>query len=64
METKNEVTGGLIARIICGALQGVCLIMMFFFGWLGTKMEIPDGATYFWLYGNVLLSIPQFIIKG
>jgi hypothetical protein len=47
--------------IIILTLQFMCILMGFFMGWLGTKMEIPDEATDWWISGSWILAIIYFI---
>lgn len=51
MENKTLVYGILIT------LQAICTLLMFFFGWLGSKMEMPDGVTYWWFCASMIFFI-------
>ncbi len=63
MENREPVKFKHILQTMLLGMQFMCIIMMFFCGWLGTKMEIPDGAMYFWFITNFILFIPHFLIK-
>ena len=41
----------------------ISIVMMFFFGWLNTKMKLPDGITYWWFWVNVICVV-MFWIAG
>lgn len=48
-------------QIIILTIQIISLIMMFFFGWLGTKMELPDGIIDWWHWLNIICLIMYYI---
>jgi|TARA_R110001592_G_C13059867_1_gene740867 hypothetical protein len=48
-------------QIVIITIQTISVIMMFFFGWLGTKMELPDGITNFWFWLNIICLLIYYI---
>ena len=46
------------------AVQFMCLVMMVFFAWLGTKMALPNGITDWWNYANMICMGVHFLVAG
>lgn len=44
-------------------VQFMTIVMMFFFGWLGTKMEIPIGASNYWFAQSCFNLLVYFGIR-
>jgi len=51
------------ANTIILTVQTICLIMGLFFGWLNTKMELPDGAIYFWFWLGIFCLPLYYIVN-
>lgn len=51
------------ATIMILTIQIISVIMMFFFGWLSTKMELYIGAVDFWGWLNLICVSLFFIIN-
>lgn len=52
-----------IFQIIIITIQTMSLVMMFFFGWLRTKMELPDGIINWWLWLNMICLVLVYIAE-
>ena len=51
------------AKTMTLTIQMMCLIMEVFFGWLNTKMELPDGAIYFWFWLGIFCLPLYYIVN-
>jgi hypothetical protein len=51
------------ATIMILTIWIVSTIMMLFFGWLSTKMELYSGAVNFWCWLNLICGSLFFIIN-
>ena len=55
---------GVIKNIIrtLFSVQVMTIFMMLFFGWLGSKMELPVGIIDWWWYVNITTCVSSLIL--